>query len=66
MARGQGRSWRHIRRYNDSRVQPARGMIDVSGLEHKEVIEDSVVDKTHYRLPLVMRKALRVNTADPQ
>ena len=40
-------------------------MIDVLGLEHEEVVEHPVVDETGDRLPLVMRKALRINIADP-
>ena len=66
MARGQGRSRRHIRRRDDSGIQPAHGVIDVLGLEYEEVVEHPVVDETGDRLLLVMRKALCINTADPQ
>ena len=41
-------------------------MIDIPGLQHKEVVEDLVVDETDDCLPLVVRKALDINTADPQ
>jgi hypothetical protein len=40
-------------------------MIDVLGLEYKEVVEHPVVDETGDHLPLVMRKALCINIADP-
>jgi hypothetical protein len=41
-------------------------MIDVLGLEYEEVVKDPVVDQTYHRLPLVIRKALYVNTTDPK
>ena len=40
-------------------------MIDVLGLEYEEVVEHPVVDETGDRLLLMMRKDLRINTADP-
>jgi hypothetical protein len=39
-------------------------MIDVLGLEYEEVVEHPVVDEIGDRLPLVIRKALYINTAD--
>ena len=39
-------------------------MIDVLGLEYEEVVEYPVVDKTGDCLLLMIRKALRINTAD--
>jgi hypothetical protein len=66
MAGGRTRSRRYIRRCDDPRIQLTHSVIDVLGLEYEEVVEHSVVDETDDRLPLLVRKALYVNTTDPK